>query len=347
MSPRTTLPAIAAAAQLLGACGRDEVSVYRVPREREAETAAAPFQGQGAMADMAAPVAGGQDLAWDAPPSWKPKPPSEMRKASYDVPGGCDLSVTAFPGDVGGELANVNRWRGQVGLEPLGAADLDASVSRIEPNGLKATLVELDGAGAQAGRAMIGAIVPLGASTWFLKLSGPAAAVGAAKGDFLSFVRSVRAPTAAAMASEPVPTPGGADLAWSAPASWQPGPASAMRKGSYRIDAGAGPCDLSVTAFPGDVGGELANVNRWRGQVGLPDIAADGLEAALSRFESNGLVFAVADIRSGDGADARAIVGASVPYGGATWFFKLSGPAPAVAAAKPQFLEFLRGVRAP
>jgi hypothetical protein len=342
MSPRTTIPAIAATALLLAACGRDEVSVYRVPREREAASAPGPAQ----MADMAAPAAAGPELSWDAPESWKPKPASEMRKASFDVPGGCDLSVTSFPGDVGGELANVNRWRGQVGLAPVGAGDLDASVIRIEPNGLKATLVELEGAGEHAGRGMIGAIVPLGGSTWFLKLSGPSAAVGAAKADFMAFVRSIRAP-APAMASEPAPTSGGADLAWSAPASWRPGPASAMRKASYSIDAGAGACELSVTAFPGDVGGELANMNRWRSQVGLPEIPAEGLEAALSRFESNGLAFAVADIRAGDSADARAILGASVPYGGATWFFKLSGPAPAVAAAKPQFLEFLRGVRAP
>jgi hypothetical protein len=346
MSTRTPTLAVAATALLLAACGRDEVSVYRVPREKDAQAVGADAAGQGQMADMAAPAAAGSDLSWDAPPSWKPKPASEMRRASYDVPGGCDLSVAAFPGDVGGELANVNRWRGQVGLAPLGAGELDASVDRMEANGLKATLVELEGAGAQAGKAMIGAIVPLGDSTWFFKLSGATAAVGAAKGDFLAFVRSVRAP-AAAMASEPVPTPNGAGLAWSAPASWEPGPASAMRKASYRINAGGGACELSVTAFPGDVGGELANVNRWRAQVGLPELPPGGLEAALSRFESNGLAFALADIRAGDAADAQAIIGASAPYGGSMWFFKLSGPAPAVAAAKPQFLEFLRGVRAP
>jgi hypothetical protein len=346
MSPRAPILAIVATALLACGCGRDEAAVYRVPREKEAQGAGAVAPDQGAMAGAAAPAASGPGLSWDAPPSWKPKPASEMRRASYGVPGDCDLSVTAFPGDVGGELANVNRWRGQVGLAPLGAGELDSSVSRIEPNGLRATLVELEGAGAQAGRGMIGAIVPLGDSTWFFKLSGPAGAVGAAKGDFLGFVRSVRAP-AAAMASEPVPVASGSDLVWSAPASWEPGPASAMRKASYRIVAGGGACDLSVTAFPGDVGGELANVNRWRSQLGLPELPADGLDGALSRFEANGLAFAVADIRAGEAADARAIVGASVPFAGSTWFFKLSGPVPAVAAAKPQFLEFLRGVRAP
>jgi len=339
MSTRTPAIAALATALLLAACGGQEVSVYKVPREKEPEPAAAE-------APAGAQAAAGSELVWDAPAAWKSKPASEMRKASYGVPGDCDLSVSAFPGDVGGELANINRWRGQVGLAPLGAGEFDASVSRIEANGLRMTLVELEGEGAQAGKAMIGAIVPLGGATWFFKLSGPGPAVAAAKGDFLGFVRTVRAP-APAMAGAEAPTPGGAGLAWSAPSSWAPAPASAMRKASYRIDAGAGPCELSVTAFPGDVGGELANVNRWRAQVGLPEIPAEGLEAALARFEANGLALAVADIRSGAGADARAIIGASVPFAGSTWFFKLSGPAPAVAAAKPQFLEFLRTVRAP
>jgi hypothetical protein len=117
-----------------------------------------------------------------------------------------------------------------------------------------------------------------------------------------------------------------------------------MRKASYDAPGG---CDLSVTAFPGDVGGELANVNRWRGQVGLAPLQPQDLGGAVARFEANGLRFAVVDLRSGEAADAKGMVGAIVPYGGATWFFKLAGPAPVVAAEKPQFLEFLRTVRAP
>jgi hypothetical protein len=119
-----------------------------------------------------------------------------MRKASYAVPGDggeSELSVTAFPGDVGGELANVNRWRGQVGLSPLRAEDLDGAVSRVQGNGLAFTIVELSPA-APGGKAIMGAIVPFGGSTWFFKMTGPDALVKASKPSFLEFLHTVKAP---------------------------------------------------------------------------------------------------------------------------------------------------------
>jgi hypothetical protein len=359
MSPKAPVLALAAASLLLASCGQEKVSVYRVPREKEpvmgAADAAAPAEPAPAptMADTAVPTAGAAALAWDAPASWKAKPASAMRKASYEVPGAngpCDLSVTAFPGDVGGELANVNRWRGQIGLPQLGESELDSAVSRVQVNGLGVTLVELGPTGAGDGKSILGAIVPVDGATWFFKLSGPGPSVKAARGDFLGFVQTVRpaaaAPEAAAplapMAATSVPTAGGANLVWQAPADWGVAAASAMRKASYVVGAG----DLSVTAFPGDVGGELANVNRWRGQIGLPSLGAGQLEASVSRFESNGLSFAVVEMASAD-LSGKAILGAMVPYGGSTWFFKLTGPPADVARSKPAFMDFLRTIRAP
>jgi len=194
-----------AAALLLTACGEERVATYRVPKEKEPEAPPAAAQPPGpgaatpgsAMADTAVPTAEGPSLAWKAPPQWAARPPSAMRKGSYGVPGeggGCDLSITAFPGDVGGELMNVNRWRGQVGLAPIRQDELEASVKRLEANGLKFTVVELDPGDGPGARSMLGAIVPFGGSTWFFKLTGPAPAVRAAKPAFIGFLRTVRAP---------------------------------------------------------------------------------------------------------------------------------------------------------
>jgi hypothetical protein len=38
-----------------------------------------------------------------------------------DPDGKAEVTVSAFPGDTGGLLANLNRWRGQIGLEPVQA----------------------------------------------------------------------------------------------------------------------------------------------------------------------------------------------------------------------------------
>lgn len=205
MSSRTFPLALAAAALLLAACGEEKVSTYEVPKEKDPEvpTAAPDASSQpaaapgAAMADTAVPTASGEALVWQAPSQWIPKPASAMRKGSYSVPGGggeSDLSITAFPGDVGGELQNVNRWRGQVGLSPLAPGELEASVHRVEGNGLKITIVELEAKGDPSGKAILGAIVPFGGSTWFFKLMGPGSSVKAAKPAFLEFLHTVKAP---------------------------------------------------------------------------------------------------------------------------------------------------------
>lgn len=203
MPSRASLPGLLLATLLLAACGEEKVSVYSVPKEKDPELpmaasadagAAASAPAGASMANTSVPTATGSDLAWQAPASWAPKAASAMRKGSFAVTAAgaeADLSITAFPGDVGGELANVNRWRGQVGMPNLAPADLEASVTRFSSNGLAFTVVQLDAAG---GKSILGAIVPYAGSTWFFKLSGPAATVKAAEADFSAFLHTVRAP---------------------------------------------------------------------------------------------------------------------------------------------------------
>jgi hypothetical protein len=206
MSSRPFSIGIAAATLLLAACGEEKVASYRVPKEKDPEfpMAAVDSGGQPAaaapgasMADTSVPTAGGDSLVWQAPSAWTAKAASAMRKGSYTVPGDggeSDLSITAFPGDVGGELANVNRWRGQVGLAPLAPAELDASVSRIESNGLTFTVVELSAKGDPGSKSILGAMVPFEGSTWFFKLTGSGTLVRASKPAFIEFLHTVKAP---------------------------------------------------------------------------------------------------------------------------------------------------------
>lgn len=148
-----------------------------------------------------------------------------------------------------------------------------------------------------------------------------------------------------AMANTAVPT-GSDALAWSAPAHWVAKAPGAMRKGSFAIKGTNGPdADLSITAFPGDTGGLLANLNRWRGQLALPPLAAGDLDGAVQHFDGTGLHFDVVDFAgTANGAPTRTL-GAVLSRAGETWFFKLMGPDALVAAEKPAFLEFLRSVK--
>ncbi len=354
---------------ILAGCRESKVSSYRVPKEQDpalpaagADSSAPSGQAAGgSMADASVPVDTGPSLTWKAPADWTAKPASAMRKGSYAVPGAGgeagDLSITAFPGAVGGLIANVNRWRGQVQLPPLTEADLPSAVTAFAENGLEVTLVDFPSPG--GGKRILGAIIPLGDSSWFFKLTGTNALITAAKPGFLNFLKTIKpsaqaaaaapspaAPAAggASMADTPVQTSSGAGLAWTAPTGWTAKPASAMRKGSYAVPgAGGDSGDLSITAFPGDVGGLLANVNRWRGQVQLPPLGEADLAGSVTSLPQGGLTLTLVDAASTDGA--KRILGAIVPLGDSTWFFKLTGSDALVGSSKPAFVAFLRTVR--
>jgi hypothetical protein len=80
-------------------------------------------------------------------------------------------------------------------------------------------------------------------------------------------------------------------------------------------------------------------VNRWRGQIGLPpasgdDIAASAQPAKVGGIESQRFVMASTDGQKG--LDA-----VMTPHKGATWFFKMSGDAAAVAAHGAALVAFL------
>jgi len=150
------------------------------------------------------------------------------------------------------------------------------------------------------------------------------------------------------MASTPVTTAQGTGLSWTAPSHWTVKAASAMRRGSYAITGANGAAaDLAITAFPGNVGGNLANVNRWRNQLGLGPIGEAEMEASLSHHDFNGLHMDVVDIQGAPGSDRQRTLGAIVPFGDATWFFKLSGPDALVAGEKQAFMSFLQTVKPP
>src|ERR1051326_221046 len=61
-------------------------------------------------------------------------------------------------------------------------------------------------------------------------------------------------------------------LHWTTPAGWQQQPASGMRVGSFAIKKDDQHADVSIIPLGTVAGSDLDNVNRWRGQVGLPPI---------------------------------------------------------------------------
>jgi hypothetical protein len=148
------------------------------------------------------------------------------------------------------------------------------------------------------------------------------------------------------MANTPVATAAGAGLTWTAPAHWQSKGASGMRKGTITIPGeGGASAELAITAFPGDVGGDVANVNRWRGQIQLAQQSPDEVLSSIQRLEANGLKIGVIEMANAVGATPTRVLGAMVPFEGSTWFFKVTGPDALVAKEKDAFLAYLRTIK--
>lgn len=181
---------------MLAGCGKPDQPVTRlVPKAPDARPAAPTTPAMVASPALAAQAGAiGKPTFPAAPSGWTEQDPGAMRKGSWKVGAGggsAELAVTAFPGDVGGRMANINRWRGQLGLEPATAEMYDAiSIAMVgETQGELVGIWSKDRA-----RATFAIMARKGDTTWFLKLTGDTAAVEAARADLLKFAAETRLP---------------------------------------------------------------------------------------------------------------------------------------------------------
>ena len=197
------LPTLLAAAALLAACRpAPKVTTYEVKAEpapaKEAVAAApAPRPAMQATPAMQAEAAQAGQPTWaELPAGWSVGPANAMRKGSWTLTGPngtkAEVAVTVFPGNVGGLTANVNRWRGQIGLPPASEADILAAAKPGKVGADEAqrfVMVSADGA-----KSTDAFLVPKNGSTWFCKLSGDTAAVQAQADAFTRFLAQSKLP---------------------------------------------------------------------------------------------------------------------------------------------------------
>ena len=128
------------------------------------------------------------------PESWDLATPFGPEKARFSISegliGSANVSMTVLQGDGGGLLGNVNRWRGQLGLEPVEEKDLKDMLKSVEALGDEAQLVDLTGTSkrSQLEERLIGVIAPQGELTWFYKLMGTPDLVEQSREGFLGYL---------------------------------------------------------------------------------------------------------------------------------------------------------------
>ncbi|MBI1368770.1 MAG: hypothetical protein GC162_08980 [Planctomycetes bacterium] len=128
------------------------------------------------------------------------------------------------------------------------------------------------------------------------------------------------------------------------PDGWFPQPPSAMRLASFA----AGEADISASTLPPAAADPILNVNRWRGQLGLPPLASDDeLKKATQTVKISGLDAMYFDMigPESDGPNRKRTIAAMLPVVGQVWFFKITGPADVVAVQKSAFDQWLASIR--
>lgn len=351
---------------LLAGCRRDnQIQTYSAPKEKEPTAPTAQNQPAPAMsmmgADASAIPVNSATVHWTTPPGWKEMPPTSIRLGNFVVPGPGDkkaeVSIISLPGDVGGTLANVNRWRHEVGLGDV--TEKDVSFEKAVVDGSEGKLYEMAGA---TERTVVAVISREGAS-WFFKMRGDTDVVAGAKPVFLEFLKSVHfgGNEAAAPTADPhagmtgmgmgmaTPSSSGGEPKWNTPANWVETTPGAMVTKSFSIAGDAGQkAVVTISVLGGEGGGTLANVNRWRHQLNLPEFTQDALPKATTSLDVLGGQATMVDFTGTDSAGQSArMVAASVTRGGQTWFYKLTGPDAVMSHEKDAFTQFVQAVRYP
>ncbi|MFN0021954.1 MAG: hypothetical protein ACKVP0_27210 [Pirellulaceae bacterium] len=257
------------------------------------------------------------DPTWTLPEGWKQLEGNDLRFAtiqmgSSDAP--LELTVTRLPMRGGDEeeylLANVNRWRGELGLRPIAIADLAKETTKLKGGPADMILVDM-----------------------FAYLDGM-------PGHPDVYTRTMEElEEIARMRGEEVSQP---EVKFTLPEGWKETPPGQFQISRFVVGDPKDPVEISISS----AGGELvANLNRWRGQVGLEPVSETELTSALNPSEVFGLKAGQIEIVGPPGEKQQAIIGVIAPSGKTNWFIKLKGPVKPALEQKKNFEAFVKSLK--
>lgn len=322
---------------LLAGCRREGIQVYTAPTDKPAPAPPVTVRTR----PMTLP-----QLTWKLPPGWRETGPGKMSAAGFVIPGPggqeAQVTITPLPAMAGREVMIVNMWREQLGLEPLGDEEVKQQFQAVDVGGVSGSLFQITGKGQDAQpMRIITAMVHRPDASWFYKLSGEAALVDAQKPAFLEFLKSIqmKEETAATSPADAAGTDDSPKPNWQVPAQWKPLPAGQMQVARFAVpERGSAKADVFVSVFPSDTGGTLANVNRWRRQIGLGEVDQTAMAQAVSALDPANPEAKLIDMTNNN----KRLIGAIVPREGRYWFYKLLGDIEAVAPEKEAFVAFAK-----
>ena len=331
---------------VLSGCGREDIQVYTVPKDKTVTPPAAA-----ASTSMPGIPPARPQVIWTLPQGWQESGAGQMSVASFSIKGegGQEALVTITPLArlAGRDPEIVNMWREQVGLEPLEREEAVKQFETVDIGGETANLFQIEGKpkGESNASRIVTAIVHRSEASWFYKLAGDAALVAAQKPVFIEFLKTIRLKEAMPENHPPAGSSATATSStttkrnWTVPGQWKEVPPGQMQMAKFTVPPrGSAKAEVSVSIFPNDTGGTLANVNRWRKQIGLSEVKEGELSSMVSPLDPSSPDAILVDMKS----DSKQIIGAIVRRDGSYWFYKLMGDAEAVTPEKESFTSFAK-----
>ncbi len=337
-------------------CDRDEIKVYRVGK------------------DAAPPVP-----KVNAPEGWTAVSPGQMRVASFaikDVDGKqADVSVIPLPGSAGGIPANVNRWRGQVGLPPATEDEIKQMAEAIQISGQPADLYDMAGTNTSSSEAVriLASIQNRDDMAWFFKMTGDDQLVAKQKSNFVAYLKTFDPRTAPGPSTLPpshppiessalppghpeigAPPAAGGEPAregqpqWQVPSGWTEVPGGQFLVAKFMLSGAAGAqAAVNVSKSAGQGGGLEENVNRWRKQLALSPLTAAELAKSVQSIPTPGGQASAVEMTGTDGKTGQPakLVGVMLSRNDESWFYKLMGDSQVVETHKDEFLKFVQSVK--
>jgi hypothetical protein len=255
---------------------------------------------------------------WTLPTSWKETPGNANRHAtlilSDDPP--LELSVTVLSrgsDKLADQLVNnINRWRGQLDLPHIQVNDLPTRTETIQAGELSITLINIVGK-ASPKPAMPGGMMPPG--------MGMPSPHGAAPTD-----------------NTPIKESKPGESPFEKPPEWTEVRPKQFQLARFTTGEGEQGAEIAISRAGGD---RAANVNRWRGQLGLEPLSGEELNKTSQPFSVGSKMGELFEIIAED----KAILGVMIPDEGQTWFVKLTGSTAVAKTERSRFEAFAKSLK--
>ena len=257
---------------------------------------------------------------WTLPASWQETAGNANRFATLvlSTQPPLELSVTVLAKGSDSMttqlLSNINRWRGQLDLPHIEADDLPTRTETLKVGELTVTLINITGKAAQR-PAMPGGMVSPGV------MGQPSPREAAPGGE--------------RPAGEPKRT---GESPFNKPDEWTEVAPKQFQLARFTVGEGEQSAEIAVSRAGGD---RAANINRWRGQVGLEPQSAEELKQASQPFEVGSKQGELIEIVAAD----KTILGVMIPVEGQTWFVKLTGHSALATKERSRFEAFAKSLK--